>query len=357
MKRLDRYIINEMIVPFLIGTVAVVLMFQANTYIALAKTFNLDNVPRMAVLQFIYFQTPMYLNMTLAVGTALGSSLAMSRIARESELTAMRAAGVRIIRAIAPVLGFGVLIAIGNFYLAETIMPGMSQKADAVGQKIGIVATTYDLKSNVTVSLQGYTANIGLVRKKGGQALEFENIWLFQQPKKGEELVYYADSGFYSNGLWTFTNPLILRLKGLSQVSPARATKLVINQRMFTESMFAPPPTEEKTASQLRDQIALAQKNHVDSKPTEVKYYVRYSVPAACIVFALVGPVFAIIFARNGGFVGVFLSIIMVLIYYNAFVISTEILSKLEPVPSWLAAWLPNILFLILGILGVRRLE
>ncbi|WP_204352309.1 hypothetical protein, partial [Klebsiella variicola] len=47
----------------------------------------------------------------------------------------------------------------------------------------------------------------------------------------------------------------------------------------------------------------------------------RFSVPAACVVFAIVGPVFAIVFARNGGFVGVFLSIVLVMLYYNAHVL------------------------------------
>jgi len=357
LKKLDGYIAREMIVPFLIGTVAVVLMFQANTYIALAKSLNLDNVPKAAVFQYIYFQTPFYLNMTLAVGTSLGSSLAMSRIARESELTAIRAAGVPILRTIAPILCFGLLIAIGNFYMAEKIMPDYSQKANNVGAKIGIVATMYNLKTNASVTLQGYTASFGSVTRKGEQALTFENVWLFRQPKKGEETVYFAESGEYSDGLWTFNNPKVIRLVGLDQVSPARGTKLVINQRMFTEGMFTAPPTEEKTAEELRKSIEFGRRSHQDTKGMEVKLQERYSVPAACIVFALVGPVFAIIFARSGGFVGVFLSIIMVLLYYNAFVISTEILSKLDFVSSWMAAWLPNILFLVLGVVGIRRLE
>jgi len=41
----------------------------------------------------------------------------------------------------------------------------------------------------------------------------------------------------------------------------------------------------------------------------------------------------------------------MVLIYYNAFVISTEILSKVDFIPAWVAAWAPNIIFTLLGVL------
>jgi lipopolysaccharide export system permease protein len=355
-KKLDQYLIREMIIPFLIGTVTVVLMFQANTYIFLAKTLNLDNVPRKAVFQYIYFQTPMYLNMTLAVGMSLGSSLAFSRIARESELTAMRAAGVRILRAIAPVMCFGILVAIGNFYLAERVMPEMTKRANALAYQIGVLAMTPDLKANAVISLENFTAAFGVVRKKGEDELDFDDVWLFDHPTLGQEHVYYAKGGHYKAGLWTFHDTYVRMFDGLN-VTVSKATRMTINQRILTDSLFAPPISEESTAPELLQKIELAHRNHIDAKPTEVKYLERFSVPAACIVFALVGPVFSIIFARGGGFFGVLLSIIMVLLYYNAFVISSEILSKVDAVPAWLAAWLPNILFAFVGVVAIRRLE
>lgn len=356
MKKLDQYLIREMIVPFLIGTVAVVLMFQANTYIAVGKQLNLDNIPTKAILQYIWFQTPMYLNMTLSVGVSLGSSLAMSRLARESELTAMRAAGVRILRSIVPIIWFGIFVGLFNFYLAERIMPPMSRRATQLGYQIGLIGSMSDLKKNAVVSLQDFTASFGTVHKQGIENLTFENVWLFRQPKPGVEQVYIAKSGRYDHGLWTFDDMRVRIFDGVD-VTPAVAAKLTINQRILTDSLFNPPIPEEQTAQDLRQTIDVARQNHVSVKPTEVKYHVRYAVPAACVVFALVGPVFAIVFARSGGFVGVLLSIIMVLIYYNAFVISTEIFSKVDQVPAWLAAWLPNILFALMGALAIRRLE
>lgn len=350
--------LRELIVPFLIGTIAVVLMFQANTYIYLAKTFNLDNVPKKAVLQFIYFQTPSYLNLTFAVGTALGSSLAMSRIARESELTAMRATGARILRVIAPVIAFGVAVAGLNFYVAEKVMPGMTRKANEVGAKIGVIGTTFDLKSNAVISLQGFTASFARVQRQGADAMTFEEVWLFEHPRPEEEIVYYAKSGHYEKGLWTFDNPRVMRLKGLDVVEPSKGTKLVINQRIFTEGMFGAAPPEEKSLTDLRQNIEDARRMHSpEQKRWEVQYYDRFSVPAACIVFALVGPVFAIMFARSGGFMGVLISIVMVLLYYNAYVISSEILSKIDFIPSIVAGWLPDALFTLLGIIAIRRLE
>ncbi len=130
-----------------------------------------------------------------------------------------------------------------------------------------------------------------------------------------------------------------------------------INEKIVPGDLFSPPLTEEMTLSELRDSIRVGRQTGSNTKDLEVKLQVKFSVPAACIIFALIGPIFAIYFAKNGGFVGVFLSIVLVLLYYNAFVISTEILSKIPQVPAWLAAWLPNILFVIIGVIAIRRLE
>jgi lipopolysaccharide export system permease protein len=357
LRKLDQYLIREMIVPFLIGTVTVVLMFQANTYIYLGKTFNLENVPTQAIFQFILYQTPSYVNMTLAVGMALGTSLAMSRIARESELTAIRAAGTRILRTLLPFLFVGVLVGLANFYIAEKVMPPATRKANEIGYRVGIVGMASSLKENAIVPLKGLTVMVGLVRKNAVEDLALERVVILKQERAGELLITLAPRGRYLNGEWSFENAMLLHWAG-EDVRPATAKRMVINERILTDALFAQAPVpEEKTMADLQRSIALGREHNTPVKQIEVDLHERLAVPAACVVFALVGPVFAIVFARSGGFVGVLLSIVMVLLYYNAFVISTQILSKYDSVPGWLAAWLPNILFAILGVLGVRRLE
>ena len=77
MKILDRYVLRELMVPFLIGTIAVVLMFQANTLIFQLKTFSMSAVPPIALFNLILYKTPGYLNMTLPIGMSLAASLVL----------------------------------------------------------------------------------------------------------------------------------------------------------------------------------------------------------------------------------------------------------------------------------------
>ena len=50
-------------------------------------------------------------------------------------------------------------------------------------------------------------------------------------------------------------------------------------------------------------------------------------------------------------------SMVVVLLYFNAWVICTQIIGKNPSVNPAIAAWLPNILFLIAGLFGLRSLE
>ena len=356
MKRLDTYVIRELIVPFLIGTLSVVLMFQANTYIGIAKTFNLNNIPTKAIFQFILYQTPSYLNMTLPVGMALASSLAISRLARESELTALRAAGARILRVIAPIIAFSCLVAIGNFFLVERVIPSASKEANRILYTIGVLGMAPNVKTNAFMNLRQYAANFESVEKVGDD-LKIRGVTLIEHPKPDTVSLTTANTATYHNGIWSFHDAFYRVLKGAELQVYHPKDDFIINESIVAGDLFAPPMTEEMTIKELLDSIKDGRKVGANTKDLEVKLNVKFSVPAACIIFALIGPVFAILFSKSGGFVGVFLSIVIVLLYYNAFVISTEILSKVDQVPGWLAAWLPNILFIIAGVIAIRRLE
>ena len=67
-------------------------------------------VPLWAVLQFIWYQLPNALALALPVSMLLASALAMHRLARDSELTAIRAAGIGWTRLLAPVWAIGLLV-------------------------------------------------------------------------------------------------------------------------------------------------------------------------------------------------------------------------------------------------------
>src|SRR5688500_14946527 len=189
MRVLDRYILKELAAPLLIGTVSVVLMFLANTLISYAQEVFSREIPIVSVLQYLLLKVPQTLNMTLPVGVTLAGSLAVSRLIRESELTAMRAAGISIKRILLPFLFVGLLVSLLSFYLAEYVTPKTEAKANETMRKIFASAEAVELRSNVLLKLNNgeYHASIGTVRKNDKGQVVIEDILVFQKPKRGED--------------------------------------------------------------------------------------------------------------------------------------------------------------------------
>jgi len=356
--RLDRYVIREMIVPFLIGTVAVVLMFQINAYMFMAKTYNLERIPLTAIIQYIMFKTPEYMKMTLPVGTSLAAALTITRIARDSELTAMRAAGARILRVVAPVAAFGFLVAVGNFLLVERVIPEATRRANVILMQAGVMALDRStMESNALIKLGQYSASFGSVKRVGDFKLVIDDVTLFEHPEAGMTVVITADQATYDRGVWNFSGGYYWQLrKGELYLAEPRGA-FTVNQKIVVDSLFGSGEREERSIQQLEEKIRSSQKIGINVKEDEIELQSRFSVPAACLVFSVVSPIFGVIFARSGGFTGVLVSFVVVLLYYNAFVVSTQILGKFSWCPVWFAAWTPNLAFVILGLIALRRLE
>lgn len=357
MKRLDRYVIRELFVPFLIGTLAVVLMFDINQLMAMTKEWNLSAVPKLAVAQFILYKTPFYLNMTLPVGMSLAASLAMSRLARESELTAMRGAGTRVFRVICPVAFVGLLVSIGGFFLNEKVMPLSEKRATNLQQEIGVLANAPDFAENVYIRLQQYQVSVRRVQRIGPDKVMLEDVLLFSRPSLDQIQVMLGDTGYYDHGQWYMQDARVWVFGKDDQVLTFKPHQRVnFNEKIAVNDIIMPPQPEEETAGQLRDEIALNKLHHIPTQQLEINYQVRFSVPAACFIFAFVAPALAIMFARSG-FAGVLLSIFIVFLYFNVYVTTTQILGKDPAMPPIVAAWAPDVLFLILGLIAIRRLE
>jgi lipopolysaccharide export system permease protein len=356
-KRLDSYIFREMMVPAVIGTVAVALMFMANQLIYLLKEYPLQTTPPLVVFQLILLKTPGWLQLTLPIGSAMGASLAISRLARESEITAMRAAGVSILRLLLPVAAFGAIIGVGNYLLVEEVMPRSEAQFIKRVSELNVASVAPILQENVQLRLDKYQAFIGSVQRTDGGAVLLEDILLIERPEPGQMTVVAAKTGHYCDGLWVLQEPEQMTFERAKLVNTLRGETMEIDQRIVIESLADVKGKSELTRLELGRAIARSKAERLASTDLEIEYHTRSAVPVSCLVFALVAPVFAILFARGGGFVGVLLSLAMVMLYYNLYIISTEVLGRNQIVAPWLSAWLPNFIFSALGLVAIRRLE
>lgn len=358
MRTLDRYILKELAIPLFIGTVAVVLMFLANTLIAYSNLIFKKEIPFMAVGQYLLFKIPQTLNLTLPVGVTIASALAVSRLARESELTAMRAAGISVRRVLIPVIAVGALVSIASFFLSETVTPKAEARALRTIRNVLASAEAVGIQSNVLLKLNAgeYNASVGVVRKGANGEVLMHDILIFSKPKRGEDYLVQASLGSYKDGILTLTRPVIWQPKG-DEMFFAKPERFQINVRASLEDFFGQQQPESLTAAALQKTIRNWKDRGQDTRSFEVDYQNKFAIPASCFIFSLFSPILALIFARGGAFIGVLVSIIVVFLYYNMWVITSQVMSKQWILPPVIGAWLPNLLFLLAGLIALWRVE
>lgn len=358
---LDRYVFRELVVPLIVSTVSVVLMFQANTLIAYSEYLFERRVPFTAVLQLLLFSIPSTLNLSLPVGATVASALAVSRLVRESELTAMRAAGIPIRRVLSSSVVMGLLVAGLSFYLVERVKPGTEAQFNATLRKVLVSPEAINVRTNEVIKLDNgrYHVSIGVIDQKADGLVTMRNVMVFHQPKRGEYWVATADTAEYKDEVITLIRPSIFQFEGVTCIGFEVKDKQVISERIGLDTFYGQPQKEEQTLTELRDTIRDLRGRGIrdQAREYEVEYQNRFSIPFACLVFALFAPVFALRFAKGGPFIGVLLSLIIVFLYYNFWVITAQILAKKGILSPLVGCWLPNAVFLAAALLLIWRSE
>ena len=346
-----------MIGPFFIGAMLIVLMSLVAILTSEISEFQRQNVPIQEVLFYVLYKLPGFLKLALPVGMAFAASLAFSRLNRESELTAIRSGGVSINRMIQPVMVLGIIIGILNFYVTDYLEPMGARAAHEIRYKFGIENNPADTRSNEVVNLKDYIVAMGAVTRTPNKRLIIRDVLIIKEMGDTEKLLMTSSRGNYSKHLWEFEEVTIRHLRGNKLISMKKENLFSIKEKIKISHIFSPRPQQEMTVKKLRKAIATAKKQKRDYTPLLIAFHEKFSFPFACVVFAITGPACAVWFSKGGAFIGVLLSVFLVMGYWNVQVISTEIIGRHGALPPVFSAWLPNIIFVTLGLVAIRRIE
>lgn len=122
-----------------------------------------------------------------------------------------------------------------------------------------------------------------------------------------------------------------------------------------SDGTLQPDPVVRHVSMNLRTQSSRERVMSLARNRFDVERHKKYSISFACIVFVLLGAPMAIRFPRGG--VGMVIAIsLMVFGVYWMGLIGGERLADRDLVPPWLAMWLPNLIFFVVGVLMVRRM-
>ncbi|GIV19255.1 MAG: hypothetical protein KatS3mg023_1006 [Armatimonadota bacterium] len=255
MKLIDRLLLSELLVPFLVGTLAVVLMLIGNMLFFYAEVLFSKGVPLLAVAQMIVYHTPFLLVLTLPVATALSVSLAVNRLARDLEIVVLRNAGASLWRIFLPLLVAGVVVSVVNFWLEESVVPHAERQFRRVRDRIFLMQTAPLFRSNVVFKVGDYAFYIGMVENVRGNRAHLRDVQVWEMPVTGYARTILAPRAVYDDGIWRFYDAHVHIYGQDGFAIDARAAgEITINLRVALEELLSPPSPEETNAAELRRQ-------------------------------------------------------------------------------------------------------
>jgi lipopolysaccharide export system permease protein len=111
----------------------------------------------------------------------------------------------------------------------------------------------------------------------------------------------------------------------------------------------------EMNAKELKNNISFKNKTGVDTTGDSVRYYMRFAIPFASLIFTILGVSIGIKPQRSSSTIGFGLSLIIIIIYYILISLSMY-LGLLHILPPILAAWTPNIVIFSAGFFLLNRM-
>lgn len=136
LRRLDALIFRELFGPWVFGVVMYTLLIVAATFLGRISDYLSQGLNPMTVLLFLGLNLPGVMVKTFAMAMLLAGLLAFGRLSSDSEIIAVRAAGVSLFRIMVPVAIFALVVAVAAFAINEIWVPRASMETLRLQSKI-----------------------------------------------------------------------------------------------------------------------------------------------------------------------------------------------------------------------------
>jgi len=362
LKTLDRYVIREVVPPFLLALLIFTFLLQLPPLMGELERLVAKGVSWGTVGKILVILAPQALGVTIPMALLVGLLIGLGRLSGDRESVALLACGVSPYRVLRPVMLVSIAATAATLYVMIWALPAGNQKYQQIRYDILVKKAESDITPRVFFD-------------------EFPN-WVFypnDEPPAGQtgwkDLLVANTSEPGTTQLW-LARAGRLRLDHEAR----RATLVLTNGTRYStrdgggtatyefpgdiELQLDPnaifPPVQlphgvtEKTITELRATIAekRAMNPPVSPHPEIMGIHQKFSIPAACLVFGVIAVALGLTVAREGKFSGFVVGIAVIFGYYTVMLLA-ESAAKGQDIPAGIARWVPNLVFAPLGIVAL----
>jgi lipopolysaccharide export system permease protein len=353
-KTLSLYIFKEITVPFFLGFAVFTFVLLMGRFMNLADMVIAKGVPVADVARMLLYMLPSFSFITIPMSFLLALLLAFGRLSADNEITALKSGGISLYGILPPVFLFAFLAYTATTVITVYALPWGNTAFKTLVYDVINVRVNISLKDRVFND--DFPGLVLYVSHYDEANHHISGVLIYDERNPEQPSTIFARSGMIMTDPGRKTLRLRLidggvhRLQGKSdyQLMEFDSYDLSVN---FNQTYKIVPTANEldMTFKELRYAMKLTGFDPSIIRNLHLEFHRRLAFPFACFVFALIGIPLGLQNRRSGKSSGFSLCLAVLLLYYITLSIG-KTLGQKAIVPPVLAMWLPNILFIILGI-------
>ena len=372
---LDRYVLREILPPFFLSLLIFTFILTLPPVMRDLERLVAKGVPWDYAVRIIALLIPQALGLTIPMATLTGILIGLGRLSSDREAVALLACGVSPYRLLRPLLAFAVVTTAATAYVMFEGIPDANQKFREITWELVSKRVETDVQPRVFFEdFPNYVLYSRDVAPEGG----WKDILVADSTTPGSTKIVMASRGRLV--LNRDARRVDLVLTNGTQYIPGEKGETGtykfdgdLTVALDADSVFGgqqiPRQLTEKTIADLRADAAtkLNRKEGALSPHPELIYIQqKFSIPVACLVFAIIGLALGLSSARDGKMAGFVVAFAVVFAYYGIMELAVshtrghyktiEAAKELHNASfliANLARWWPNI---IMGLFGLGAL-
>jgi lipopolysaccharide export system permease protein len=359
MKRLYRYLLLEMVLPFGMALGLISFLLLMNKILALVDLVLKQGVPAYTVLELISYVLPSTFAITVPMSLLVAVLLALGRLASDLELVALRAGGVSPARLYPPLLALGLLLSFGMLAFNESVLPRANESYRALFYDV--LRQRSDVALQEQTWIKDFQGVIIYVQSKDKATQELRGLTILRPEAPGQPLQWIrARSGKLVSDPHSFRVYLDLYQGTLQVLGGTRGEDLTEMDFDYSRldldiggALAAVQGQDRQPQEMSMREIAAAAAKMPTADPRRPHFltelHKKAAIPFACLFFMLCGFPLGSLTRRGGRMLGFVMAIALIFAYY-LFLSVGQTYGDDGRLPAWAAMWLPNAVMSLIAL-------
>ena len=371
-RTLDRYVLRELLPPFVLALLIFTFLLVLPPVMEYLENLLAKGVSWGTAARILWTLVPQALGLTIPMAVLVGILIGLGRLSGDRESVALLACGVSPYRLLRPVGLLAAASTLATGYVMIVAIPDANQTFREI--TFGVISQRVETEIRPRVFYEDFPGWVlyALEEPDPGQP-GWKKVMVANTGQSGQTTIYFAERGrlvvdrgrravdlVLSNGT-QYRTPRPGAPRSDTDTLSFQEQVLGLNPESVFPKINVQKGVNEKTIAELRVDGERKIRDGHSKHPEVMAIQQKFSFPAACLVFGVIGLALGLTVAREGKLAGFVVGVAVIFAYYivmflcesltKGFYASTP--NERTAVVMYVSRWVPNIL---LGAFGVVAL-